>query len=504
MDNILKQSTSVTIVMGVMVDSTDGNTPETGLTIAQADIRLSKNGGAYAQSNNVAGATHMETGKYSVPLDTTDTATLGKVRVDIHVSGALAVWREFTVVPANAYDALVLGTDVLTADLTQIEGVAQSATDLKDFADAGYDPATNKVQGVVLADTVTALTGHTAQTGDNYARLGAPAGVSIAADLVVIDNLVDDLETRLSAVRAGYLDNLSAGAVALASGVDLTKIHGVALTETIDGYLAAAFTKLFDVVTPLLVSSDVMRGTDSASIHSAADVWAVVARTLTANTNFNDPTSVAIADAVWDELISGHVIAGSFGAKNQNVVPSETIEDYKADVSALATDAALSTHDVKLDTVDGIVDNILLDTNELQTDWANGGRLDLIIDLILADTAELQTDWTNDGRLDVILDAVKAKTDNLPSGISKNVALSNFQLFMVLSSDHVTAATGKTITGTISKDGSSFSALTNAVSEIGNGMYKVNLTQAEMNADVITLKFTETDSDQRIITVYTT
>jgi hypothetical protein len=100
--------------------------------------------------------------------------------------------------------------------------------------------------------------------------------------------------------------------------------------------------------------------------------------------------------------------------------------------------------------------------------------------------------------------AIKLQTDALPSGIAKNVALSNFQFFMVLSSDHVSAAGGKTVTGTISKDGGAFAALTNAVSEIGNGMYKVNITQIEMNADVVTLKFTETNCDQRIITVYTT
>ncbi|MCP4611287.1 MAG: hypothetical protein GY845_21460, partial [Planctomycetes bacterium] len=41
-------------------------------------------------------------------------------------------------------------------DVTKIGGDAQSATDLKDFADAGYDPGTNKVQGVVLVDTTTA------------------------------------------------------------------------------------------------------------------------------------------------------------------------------------------------------------------------------------------------------------------------------------------------------------------------------------------------------------
>ena len=48
--------------------------------------------------------------------------------------------------------------------------------------------------------------------------------------------------------------------------VDLTKIHGTALAETSAGYLSAAFEKLFDVASPLLVASDVMRGTDISLI----------------------------------------------------------------------------------------------------------------------------------------------------------------------------------------------------------------------------------------------
>ncbi len=65
---------------------------------------------------------------------------------------------------------LMLEVD-LQADvnLTHIAADAQSALDLKDFADAGYDPATNKVQGVVLVDTLTTYTGNTVQTGDSYA-----------------------------------------------------------------------------------------------------------------------------------------------------------------------------------------------------------------------------------------------------------------------------------------------------------------------------------------------
>lgn len=46
----------------------------------------------------------------------------------------------------------------IVANVTQLGSAAQSATDLKDFADAGYDPGTSKVQGVVLTDTTTTNT----------------------------------------------------------------------------------------------------------------------------------------------------------------------------------------------------------------------------------------------------------------------------------------------------------------------------------------------------------
>ena len=36
----IKQSTASTIKLGPFLDDTDGKTPETGLTISQADIRI--------------------------------------------------------------------------------------------------------------------------------------------------------------------------------------------------------------------------------------------------------------------------------------------------------------------------------------------------------------------------------------------------------------------------------------------------------------------------------
>ena len=40
-----------------------------------------------------------------------------------------------------------------------------------------------------------------------------------------------------------------------------------------------------------------------------------------------------ILDGVWDEAIADHTTGSTFGGKNQKVVPSETVGDYKADVT---------------------------------------------------------------------------------------------------------------------------------------------------------------------------
>jgi hypothetical protein len=200
----LKQSTAATVKIGPFLDSTDGDTEETGLTIAQADVRLSKNGGNIAQKAEATSCTHDELAIYGCPLGTTDTDTLGRLQLWVHEGGALLVWHEFMVVPANVWDSF-FGADYLHINVAEISEDATAANNAEAFFDGTGYAGTNNV-----IPTVSALTGHTVQTGDSYARLGAPAGASIAADLVTIDNFVDDLESRLTAARAGYLDELAA------------------------------------------------------------------------------------------------------------------------------------------------------------------------------------------------------------------------------------------------------------------------------------------------------
>jgi hypothetical protein len=106
MDGYLKQSTAVTVKIGKYVDETDGVTVEDGLTILQADVRVCKNGGNIAQKNDATACTHDEGGWYDCPLSTTDTNTLGLLKLDATVAGACPVWHNFMVVTANVYDTL--------------------------------------------------------------------------------------------------------------------------------------------------------------------------------------------------------------------------------------------------------------------------------------------------------------------------------------------------------------------------------------------------------------
>jgi hypothetical protein len=106
--------------------------------------------------------------------------------------------------------------------------------------------------------------------------------------------------------------------------------------------------------------------------------------------------------------------------------------------------------------------------------------------------------------IDTVVDAIKAKTDALPSGIVRGDAIAQFPFMMVLSADHLTPATGKTVACTISKDGGAFAPTTTAnATEIANGFYYIPLTATEMTAKTIALKFTEAACDQRSITLVT-
>lgn len=168
----LRQSTaSQEVPLPRMLDATDGDTEESGLTISNTDIKLWKSGATDWVSKNSGGATisATATGLYYTVLDATDTATLGPLVIDVHESGAQSVRLYCVVLPAAYYDAL-FGAGAagnVPANVTQAAGAALGT------AAAGYLPAdARKVDGENLS---------THATGYYPADLRMTAGNSLAA-----------------------------------------------------------------------------------------------------------------------------------------------------------------------------------------------------------------------------------------------------------------------------------------------------------------------------------
>ena len=222
--HILKQSTSVTIQLGPFLDETDAKTAETGLTIAQADIRLSKNGANIAQTNDGGGATHDELGWYSLTLDATDTNTLGRLLVIVHESGALPVWREFMVVTANVWDTLcstahfhVLDDagDTLATEAKQdvIDGIVDDIlADTDDIGVAGVGLTdlggmSTGMKGEVNTEADTALTDYDPPTKPEMDTAHALLATEAKQDVIdgIVDNILVDTAV-IGALGAGLTD----------------------------------------------------------------------------------------------------------------------------------------------------------------------------------------------------------------------------------------------------------------------------------------------------------
>jgi len=296
----LKQSTAVTVKIGPFIDDTDGKTAETTLTITQADVRLSKNGGDIAQKNESSDCTHDELGIYNCSLDATDTNTLGRLQLWVHKSGALPVWHEFMILPANVYDSL-FGSDKLEVDLVQIGGATQSATDLKDFADSGYDPATHKIEACKSNDDMRGTDNAALASVCTEARLAELDAANIPSDIDAIKAKTDNLKDSWNDLSAAEVNAEVDAALA-----DIKLDHLVAVAESnepVDNSIIAKLASKDGVWSSFDKSTDSLE----AIRDRGDDAWV---------TGSGGALTVEeIADAVLDEPLSEHIASGSVGEK---------------------------------------------------------------------------------------------------------------------------------------------------------------------------------------------
>lgn len=371
MNGFLRQSTaSQARSIGPFVDDTDFKTAETGLTIANTDIKLVANGGASADKNS-GGGTHRTNGNYGVTFDATDTATVGELEVSVKVAGALQVFKTFVVLEEAVYDALFVASALgyvanAPVNVAQFGGsngtfssgrpevntthaagtawgsgaitaasIASGAFTAAKFAAGAFDAVWSVAARILTAATNITSTGGTTvpQTGDSYARIGAPAGASLAADVAAakVDTaaILDDTGTSgvvvAAASKTGYA--LSAAGVqviwdALTAALTTANSIGKLLVDNINATISSRASQTsLDTVDDFL-------DTEVAAILAAVD------------------TEVAAIKAVTDLLPNAGALTSLATQASVN-----TIDDFlDTEIADILTDTGT--------TIDDLVDDL--------------------------------------------------------------------------------------------------------------------------------------------------
>ncbi len=510
----LKQSTaSQEILLGPFLSSTDGTTAKTGLTIANTDIKIWKAGGTTVGDKNSGGATEISAGYYYATLDATDTGTAGPLIITVNVATALMIRLECAVLTANAWDNM-FGTGALLSDIltdTAVIGAAGAGLTAIPWNAAWDAEVQSECQDAITASslptaaTVADAVWDEASTGHTDAgKAGAQMWTDIDAILEDTSTTLDDLiDTEIATIVSELAkvpksdSNVTWNATALASinaEVDTalnTAIPGSPTANSINERIAA-----IDDLTQASGAGDLAAILTDTSTTLDGIVDAILADTNELQTDWHDggrldlildaasaPSAATVADAVWDEVLSGHTGSGSTGEAltaaggsgdpwitalpgsysagqagkiigdylNAPVATIDTVVDGiatelakvpKSDGSVTWNDTAMS--DIQETVADALDGYDAAKATEVATAAqvktaieAAGSHLALILEdtgttlpatlttiddfldteiaAILADTNELQTDLVNGGRLDLLIDAIKAKTDNLPT-----------------------------------------------------------------------------------------
>ncbi len=405
-------------VLPVMFATFDGGTGAsitlTGLAVT--DIEIYKDGSVTQRASD-AGYTLLDTdgidfdgitGIHGFSIDTGDntdagfytvgawfTVVVSAVTIDAQTVSFIAC--QFRLMAAESVAAKPkvdvdawLGTAAATptvagvpeVDITHVAGTAQTAGDLKaslntidDFIDTEISTLTTELAKVPKSDgtaswNATALAAIQSEANDALVAYDPPtkaeldsavAPLALEATLATVDNLIDTEIATLITMLTGIVPvNGTIGA----TGNSTTALHLDGIAWADDGPNSMLLT-IQDVSTGLYYSRWIE---DFATTGDIATV---------ATLPFTPEASV---DKYWLTPVRADVTGGS-------------------GLDAAGVRAAIGLASANLDTQLTAIDD----------------AIDSEVAAILADTNELQTDLTNGGRLDLLIDAIKAKTDNLPA-----------------------------------------------------------------------------------------
>lgn len=160
---ILKQSTAVTFMVGP-VRAINGYDLYTSLTVTNVTmLKMSKEADATLTDITANSFTHVANGVYLQALSTANTNTLGKLEYFLGATTCVPEHREFMVLPANVYNSIVLGSDLLDINVDQINQSSSPANQLKMMSTGGILLTVG-----AAASTSVITTDLTEATNDHY------------------------------------------------------------------------------------------------------------------------------------------------------------------------------------------------------------------------------------------------------------------------------------------------------------------------------------------------
>lgn len=173
--DLLKQSTAFNRTV-LLVSSSDHLT---GLTGQAGSVTVVASKAGAAEATITPTVTEIGHGKYKLALTSSHTDTLGDLDLYVTATGSDPADYHDQVVAFDPADAAALG-------LTRLDVAVSSRSTYAGGDTAGTTTLLSRIPGTVQP-----------QTGDSYARLGAPAGASISADIAGVPSLVWSAGTRL-------------------------------------------------------------------------------------------------------------------------------------------------------------------------------------------------------------------------------------------------------------------------------------------------------------------
>ncbi len=357
-------STSVSTYF-VLRDSTN-HAPKTDVAITDIDLYYQLPGAAQSAKVDAAAlaaadsawdankAYHCGNGLYRI--DWPDTCFDGGVGTSVYLivvcTGVDTTFLEVELSPN-------VNTNSLTADVITAAGIADNAFANEHFANGALTSTEiTSAGGCVVAsianDAITAASIATDAITDDAIATGAITSTAFANNSITNAAVADDVDVNVKTMTAGVIT----ATVIADNAIDLATF--AADCKTGSALKANVETVTNDAITAAAIANGAIDANTFAA--GALDaVWSTAARTLTAIDEDNTTLDLdaTIAAAVWNAATSGYGGAGTYG---------QAAEDT------------------------------LADTNELQADWHDGGRLDLLLDGVKTKTDSLT--FTTAGNVD--------------------------------------------------------------------------------------------------------